>query len=200
MNSAAITDVLLICEETGPDLLGPTEGELTLFGYLACLLFLFQGYPLNDWGYTFIKAAGSRLPSSPTLAAATQGLLRTGALNKSQGRLGLTAYGVGFRSKLDRLETTRRRRQYVSGAASALASFPVGLVRAVIGSEPTLLSATLRDGATPLLTGAARLMLFEEFSALRSVVGAQPALSVPANIYLAYLADQNRGREDAQPQ
>src|SRR5579862_4797161 len=91
-SSSASFDFLFITEELSLKLGTATVGETHLFAYLGCLLSLFEGQPVADWGYSF-AGLESGSPFSPELQEAYAELERAGFVSSSDGAVTVTGLG-----------------------------------------------------------------------------------------------------------
>jgi len=161
--------------------------DVHLFAYLSCLLFVYNGFPAGDWGYSF---AGTSLgaPFGADLqdclgAASMADLLRQDA----DRFLELTAAGTGELSFLQGLNSCEERIAYLEAAAATLLSMPTGLVKIAIGREPTLRPALALRVSRKLIESPAVELLYEQFRSLTAVIGSGRDLLIPATVWLTYL-------------
>ena len=96
VNPYAAFDSLYISAALGTNIRRPVVAEIHAFAYLACLLSLYRGQPVSDWGYGF---AGTRdgSPFSPEIEGAVRAMASTGYLHVSEGDIGITAGGQNCR-------------------------------------------------------------------------------------------------------
>lgn len=187
-NSQAIFDCLFICEELSKRFRGATQGEVHLFSYLACLLAIFDGQPVADWGYGF---AGLELgaPFSRDLSDSIDLLLARGSLQKSTELLATTNAASSELAVLVSLSLYERRVMFLRAACSTALTMPIGTIRNALQSEPGLRPVKTIKSNRELFQEAALSQLYEQFDSLNAALG-RPAtdLLVPATIWLTYLA------------
>jgi hypothetical protein len=200
-NPEATYDNLFIVGRLEEPLHGVTAGEVYLFGYLARLLALFRGAPAAEWGYRFARTNWGA-PFSREIADALKELELSGQLRVrvvAQDAITLvvcTEDGKVLANMLDELELCRFRRPYLEAACSSASAFSVAAIRQAIRFEPTLKSANGHAGPQELLSGPSLELLYEQFGALREVLGDAPAdLLVPSSMWLAYLIEKNLSSE-----
>jgi hypothetical protein len=198
-NPEATYDSLFIVEHLEEPLHGVTEGEVHLFGYLARLLALFRGAPAADWGYRFTRTNWGA-PFSREIAEALKDLELSGKLRvEAQDAVApmlCTDEGKALSKALDELELCGARRPYLEAACSSAAAFPVSVIRQAIRSEPTFKSASGHAGPQELLVGPSLELLYEQFGALRGVLGDEVSdLLVPSSVWLSYLIEKSSSSE-----
>lgn len=198
-NPESTYDCLFIVEHLEEPLHGVTEGEVHLFGYLARLLALFRGAPAADWGFRFMRtnwgAPFSREISEALKELGLSGQLRTEAQDAVAPML-CTDEGKALLKVTDELELCRARRPYLEAACSSAAALPVSAIRQAIRSEPTFKSASGHTSPQELLAGPSLELLYEQFGALRDVLGDNAAdLLVPSSVWMSYLIEKSSSSE-----
>lgn len=182
----AFFDAVTIIRRLGPDLDGVSRFEVQRVAYLACLLGLYDGKPLAEWGYGFIRSDFGA-PFSADLNAVLD-WLSARALTSSSGRFFVddNAY--------DRLgpllsERLQQRERWLTPACDSSLFLPASTLAAGIDGEPTSLSATLQGGGQPLLSNSAQSLLYDQIQALRAALGAIPDdLLTPSMVWMTYSA------------
>lgn len=195
VNPEATYDSLYIVQRLEESLHGVTEGEVHLLGYLSRLLGLFRGVPTAEWGYRFART-NSGAPFSREIADALNELQLSGQLRvmaqDAVAPIACTEEGKALVGMLDDLELSRSRRPYLEAACSSASAFPVATIRQAIRCEPTLKSASGHASPQELLSGPSLELLYEQFDALRQVLGGAPSdLLVPSSVWLSYLIEKN---------
>jgi hypothetical protein len=189
----ATYDSLFIVGHLEEPLHGVTAGEVQLFCYLARLLGLFRGAPSAEWGYRSARTNWGT-PFSREIAQALKELEMSGqlrvAVQDAVTPMVCTDEGKALAKALDELELCRSRQPYLEAACSSASAFPVAAIRQAIRSEPTLKSASGHAGPQELLAGPSLELLYEQFGALREVLGDTPSdLLVPSSVWLSYLIE-----------
>jgi hypothetical protein len=190
-NASASFDFLFITGRLCARFGTATLGEIHLFSYLACLLSLFRGQPVADWGYTF-AGLDSGSPFSAELQAACPELEVAGLIVGKAETLTITPEGNRELEFLSTLQQFGPRKSYLTAALESLLSFPVGMVRNALSMEPGLRPALRLGGKRALLEETALGQLHEHFEALYSVLGETHDLLVPSSVWLTYLLELSR--------
>lgn len=188
INSLAFFDSLSIFNKLQNVNENATNGEIHLFAYLSCLLFLYSGQSVSEWGYQF---AGTRegSPFSPDLAEAIFNLKLLGFLLEIENYIKLTDAGCEEYKLLLSLEQNTLREVYLKGACSSVLALPVGLVKNALLKEPELRRAVSLDSARVLLESPGVDLLKEQFSALKKAVGTNVEdLMIPTVVWLTFLS------------
>jgi hypothetical protein len=199
VNPEATYDTLFIVKQLEEPLHGVTEGEVHLFGYLARLLALFRSTPSAEWGYRFTRTNWGA-PFSGEINEAVKELKLFGQLRVVAqdvvAPMACTNEGKGLAEALDELDLCRSRQPYLEAACSSASAFPVVAIRTAIRSEPTLKNARGHTGPQELLAGPSLELLYEQFGALREVLGTSPSdLLVPSSVWLSYLIEKSPSSE-----
>jgi hypothetical protein len=104
-----------------------TARELHLFAYLACLLALFEGKPIADWGYQFALTSRG-FPHSAEFENARLTLVDTGMLAPVDVEwFAPTNRAVTELSWLSELAALSCRKRWLSAATDCALALPVGL-------------------------------------------------------------------------
>jgi hypothetical protein len=193
-SSYASFDFLFIAEELSLKLGMATVGEIHMFAYLGCLLSLFKGQPVAEWGYSF-AGLESGSPFSPELQEAYTELERAGFVTSEGSGVAVTGLGKQQIEVFNSLKMFVPRMSYLSAACASLLSFPVGMVRNAMSMEPGLRPVLNVGGMRPLLAMASLEQLHEHFDALFSVLGQTSDLLVPSTVWLTYLLELSRKRD-----
>lgn len=186
----AFYDAVNIIRRVAPELGGVSRFEVQRIAYLACLLGLYDGQPLTDWGYLFIRSDFGAPFSADLNDAmdwlAERSLMRVG----DNGRFSERASSVDRLATLLSSRLAPRMRLLVPACDSAL-FLPASTLAAGIDGEPTSRSAALQDGGRPLLNNSAQTLLYDQIQALREIVGnvADDLLS-PSMLWMTYSARQ----------
>ncbi len=188
ISSEATADALAIISRVQSVLQNATEGEVHLFAYLSCLLWLYKGNPAAEWGYEF-SATLTGAPFSTAVGEATKLLRQYGKLHKAGEYMRLTPDGDALYDKLHTLDQFRIRYPYIDGACGSLFGMPVGLVRDAVNNEPGLRRAGVMHSKRRLLQEPDKEDLFDQFMALIEAIGVSSSeLMIPALVWLRYLS------------
>jgi hypothetical protein len=190
-NSYASFDFLFIAEELSVKLGSATVGEVHLFAYLGCLLSLFKGQPVSEWGYGFAGLEAGA-PFSPDLQESCAELERAGFVKNTMSQMTVTEIGRQQIEILGDFATLGGRKPYLAAACASLLSFPVGMVRSAMSMEPGLRPVWNVGGMRPLLAITSLEQLHEHFDSLIMAVGQTSDLLVPSTVWLTYLFELSR--------
>jgi hypothetical protein len=183
----AYLDALAIINEA-PDSVTPISvTELHLFCYLACVVALFRGNPISDWGYSFaITSEG--FPFSADLEKARQHLYRSGVVDVDSGGL-MAPRRTELTAELGIVLTLRdwsSRRDWLKAAVDCALALPIGAIRHAVTRSPGVETPFLLGQRSHLLNHPDVELLYEEYKIVSSVLGpeAKDALS-PAVLWLS---------------
>lgn len=183
----AVFDTLTITKELSVVSGGATEGEISLFAYLSCLLSVYKGNPPSEWGYQF-SATHSAAPYSESLSSAVQELQIPSLLVPSPSGLQLSDRGTEEWHQYASLGRFQARMPYLSGACGSTLIMPLPAVGESISAEPSLRRAIELSSKRELLGEGGRETLLEHFRAVSEAVPEADDLMIPAVVWLEYLS------------
>jgi len=182
----AYFDAVAIAADAPASVMPMTIIEAHLYAYLGCILGLFKGQAVGDWGYSF-AVTSEGFPFSVQFETARSMVVARGLVDED---------GAGFMSaRHDELAAEigslltfgswAARRQWLRAATQCALALPVGSIRHAIGQTPGL--ASVRLGQRRLLLQADDIeLLYEEYGIVSSVLGADVKdLLSPAVIWLS---------------
>src|SRR6266850_770358 len=192
----ATFDSLYIVRRLETTLQGVTASEVQLFDYLAQLLAVFRGRPSSEWGYIFARTRhGAPFCTEVTEAMddlEASGLVEAGSLSDETMTFKTTSDGEMVLNGLVDQETLMWRIPLLEASCSSSFMLPIAGLREALRAEPTIKNASGHAGPQELLAGPALELLYEQFDALRQLLGDQVTdLLVPASVWLAYLLEQS---------
>lgn len=196
LNPDAAFDCLFVADRLERDRGMITKAELHLFGYLACLLWLYRQRPLSDWGYSFV---GTELgaPFSLDIDNAIWEFQDRGYLLRNEERLSLSELAQQELQEFLGLSLNEERGECLRAACSSTSAFSRGMVASALSQESDLRRARIVPNSRVLLGEAAQRVLYEQFDALhRALNVANIDLRVPAIVWLAALY---KSQESAEP-
>lgn len=184
----AYYDVLAISEKLKRAFESLAVSEVHLFAYLACLLALYRGNAVSNWGYDFV-ATENGSPYSPEIETAIGVLIREGLLDESDRYLSINHAGRKEFSDLKELFLNRSREDFLNGSCSSVLAMPIGVIRSALTTDRDMkLASQLRD-TRRLLSETAVEDLHDAFATLSAEIGIDVRdLMVPAVVWLKYLA------------
>lgn len=183
----AYCDALLILNDSPKSLLPMSVTEMHLFSYLGCILALFQGEPVGDWGYSY-AVTEQGFPFSAEFEEARKVLHSHGLLEMDDNNL-QQAIQPALNNELAMvlsIGSWQKRSLWIRAAMQCALTFPLGLIRAAVSQTPsTELAIALRRTCKLLDTDDVKL-LYEQYDIVNSVLGsdAHDILS-PAVIWLS---------------
>jgi hypothetical protein len=182
----AYVDGLCIMSEAPASIVPMSVKEYHLYSYLGCVLALFKGAPIADWGYQFaITSEG--FPFSAQLDEARRILCSSGLIETDDQGLMKAKPG----ELTDELETLLEvgswslRRMCLSTATECALALPIGSIRQAINRSPGVAPSFLLGQRKQLLEPVDTAQLYEEYKAINSILGANAEdLLSPAVIWL----------------
>ncbi|AVS89621.1 hypothetical protein C8238_16415 [Paracidovorax avenae] len=191
MTPEAHFDCLHIAATLDAPLGGVTRLDLQRVAFLSCLLSIYMGEPVADWGYKFANT-GDGLPFSDKLIHATEFLVAADALVDRGSSLKITQRGSALLNQLGALELLSPRRPCLDAATASLLAVPGSVMAEGLQQEPTIAASRLHDSASMLLDSPHIQTLHAHFEALATVFppGSSDLLS-PSVLWLTYMAHAN---------
>lgn len=187
MNALATFDALGLGVRLQGALGDTSDAEVHLFAYLSCLMWLYRGHPVAEWGYSF---AGTRdgAPFSTGIEQALMELTCQGHITGDANHRGVTDDGAALYADVRELGLNRAREPYLEGACSTVLAFPPGRVRDALVRQPELTRAHVTGAVTRLLDEPAVEAMYEQFRELSGALGIDTRdLMIPATVWVEYL-------------
>lgn len=183
----AYFDAVAIMVDAPASVVPMTVIEAHLYAYLGCILGLFKGQAVGDWGYPF-AVTSEGFPFSVQFEAARAIVVARGLIDED-GQGMMTARCGELAAEIDSLLTMgpwTDRRLWLRAATQCALALPVGSIRHAIGQTPGL-SASVRLGQRRHLLQADDIdLLYEEYGIVSSVLGDDVKdLLSPAVIWLS---------------
>ncbi|WP_126245013.1 hypothetical protein [Chitinophaga rhizosphaerae] len=195
ISSIGIFDSLYVGAKLQEKLGDFSSYEVQLFGYLSCLLSLYNGNPISNWGYAFIKNdLGS--PYSKILDESLEALLIKGDMEKDEGGfMKLSDTGHVLLNNYSSFPSNRNRITSLEAACKSIQLLPYGVVKDSISKEPIMNYANQHTNKRLLSDqdGPAFSILYDQFEMLKNALGgSRDNLVVPAVVWLEYLAEKKK--------
>lgn len=188
MKPDAYYDTLAISVKLKSSFESIAPSEIHLFAYLSCLLSLYRGKAVSDWGYEFV-ATSNGSPFSQEVDNALTFLVREGYLYESNGYLTIVSEGLQDYKELGELLQNRQREPFLDGACASVLAMPIGLIRQAISTDHDMKAAMSFGDTRALLTESSVENLYEAFALLSQEIGVNiNDLMVPAVVWLNYLS------------
>lgn len=178
-------DVLFILEQLGAIQPRPTSAETHLVAYLACLVRLYTGRPVSEWGYVFALAEGR--PFAAEIEQALNNLQSRGLVSvDSEQELTITTRGRAELGALTRLHLGKRA-TVLDAACTACSSLPLPSVRGALLQDAQVGPLARLQQSSILFEGPSLQLMHRQFEELRKGTGevsTDPTL--PAMLWVAY--------------
>lgn len=183
----AYFDAVAIMATAPPSVMPMTVIEAHLYAYLGCILGLFRGQAVGDWGYQF-AVTSEGFPFSVHFETARLIVVARGLVDE-QGAGMMVARPDELQVEIDNLLSFgpwSDRRLWLRAATECALALPVGSIRYAIGQTPGLaISVRLGQRRHLLQTGDIDL-LYDEYRIVSSVLGNDVKdLLSPAVIWLS---------------
>ncbi|MCL8486589.1 MULTISPECIES: hypothetical protein [Bradyrhizobium] len=169
----AYGDALIIASDAPPSILPMSVGEMHLFSYLGCVLALFKGKAIGEWGYQY-AVTSEGFPFSEELDAARESLFARGLIEMTDEQL-MQPTQPQISDELELIQSLAHwiseRRPWLRSATECALAFPVGAIRHAINQTPGV--------AVPLRLGQRRKLLdpddvgllYNEYEVVSKVLG-----------------------------
>jgi hypothetical protein len=188
LSSVAYYDTLAITAKLQEHLDRTALSELHLFAYLACLLALYRGKPVSDWGYGFV-ATENGSPFSPELGSAVRRVVAQGLVVEFEQYLTINAAGREEHAILQQLSQYNARDEFIEAACSSVLAVPLGVIKSAVSTDHDMKIALQLHDTRRLLSDPALERLHATFEALTEEVGIDVKdLIVPAVVWISFLA------------
>lgn len=183
----AYVDGLVIMNDAPASVLPVSVNEMHLYSYLGCILALFKGNPVADWGY-YYAITSEGFPWSAEFDQARETLCAGGLIQVDDQGL-MTPRRPELTAELDAilsLGSSADRRQWLRAAVECALALPIGAIRHAVSRSPGVVTPFLLGQRGRLLEPADTMLLYEEYAVVSEVLGAeaQDVLS-PAVIWLS---------------
>lgn len=183
----AYVDALVIMNDAPSSVLPMSVNEMHLYSYLGCILALFKGKPVADWGYSYaITSEG--FPWSAEFNLARETLCATGLIQVDD-RGQMMPRPSELAAELDIIASVgsaAERRPWLRAAVECALALPIGSIRYAISHSPGVATPFLLGQRGRLLEPAATTLLYEEYAVVSQVLGAEARdVLSPAVIWLS---------------
>lgn len=183
----AYFDVVAIMADAPASVVPMTVIEAHLYAYLGCILGLFKGQAVGDWGYAF-AVTSEGFPFSAQFEIARSIVIARGLIDQD-GQGMMTVRRDDLAAEFDKLLTMASwagRRLWLRAATQCALALPVGSIRYAIGQMPGVVASVRLGQRRQLLQADDIDLIYEEYRIVSSVLGpkAEDLLS-PAVIWLS---------------
>ncbi len=186
LNLEAYFDCLSVAVAVPISVAPVSTRELHILGYLACLLAVFEGEPIADWGYHFALTSRG-YPHSAAFETARATLAECGYITQVEPEMFVSAE----RGKVE-LETLRqlsflsRRQRWLNAAADCALALPMGSIRYALTARDDLRASEGSGQPRDLITAAYLDRVHDERVIIEKALGGESAdLMAPAVAWLS---------------
>lgn len=183
----AYFDAVAIMADAPASVMPMTVIEAHLYAYLGCVLGLFRGQAVGDWGYPFVVTSEG-FPFSAQFETARLMVVARGLVDENEAGM-MDARRDELAVEIDGLLTFGSwsdRRLWLRAATECALALPVGSIRHAIGQTPGLAVSVRLRQRRHLLQADDIDLLYEEYRIVSSVLGADVKdLLSPAVIWLS---------------
>ena len=185
-----ILDTLFIGSKLQSRIIDFSLSEIQFFAYLSCLLSLYDGHPVSEWNYGFIKSnLGS--PYSSDIHSSLELLISNGSIVESdENFFQVTDKGNKNLAFFKTQTQLNWRCVYLETACRSLSVLPYGAIKEALIREPVILSARNSLTSKSLLENSnpATEALHIQFASLKSALeGQYKSLIGPAIVWIESL-------------
>ena len=160
--------------------------EIHLFSYLSCLLSLYKGIPVSEWGYSFAYTERG-FPYGKDLSEALDHMIRIGHISDLASGYVLSDTGNSILDTLTKIELYEPRITLLHGATSALSVLPLGMIRLALSHQLDIGMSRSSSGGRMLLNNTAMDDLYDQFEILSDALGKETQdIMIPAATWLGF--------------
>lgn len=188
-NAFAIFDSLYIIKQTKKQCSGLSVQELDFLSYFACLLSLYQGHPVTDWGYVYLRNVFGA-PISADILEACQLLEKNSQLQRHDTVYNITERGeVRLTFYMD-LDEFKFRKPYLDAACDCLLVESILDVLSTISKDAVILESSVHGLKYLNSTDNSALsVLYQQFEVIKKAIGNRSNLFIPATSWLLFLKE-----------
>ena len=168
----AYFDALAVMHDAPASIMPMTVIETHLYAYLGCILALFKGQAISDWGYPFAVTSDG-FPFSVQFENARSMLVARGFTDED-GEGMLTARHAEMSAEIDSLLTFgpwSDRRTWLRAATECALALPIGSIRYAISHSPGVATPARLGQRGQLLQDDDIDLLYGEYQIVSSVLG-----------------------------
>jgi hypothetical protein len=153
---------------------------------MACLLALYDGKPVADWGYAFVRPVSGG-PFAAEIDASIEYGLSAGLMLGGREEVKLSRAGTRLTVEMRSLRRFQERSQYLDAAWRAGLTNPPAMIRTALNDGLGIRDAEAHSRYI-VPTSPTLAVLYEHFGSLRAAIpaGVESKL-IPALLWLSYL-------------
>ena len=166
------------------------------FSYLGCILALYQGNPVTEWGYRFAVTTEG-FPFSGDFECARRLLERRGIVTSdAEGWLeDVSEEAFAEFTNLSGIPSFARRSGWVKSALECTLALPIGSIRSAVGSLPAIRTASILAQNQALFDEDEIELLYSEFRLLEEAFA--DGVADPLSPAVIWLSARLLGQEEA---
>ncbi|QYK54337.1 MAG: hypothetical protein KF824_05415 [Fimbriimonadaceae bacterium] len=191
MHSEPQADCILIIDALMSQNSQMMRGELHLLAYMSCLLHLYDGGSVSDWGYTFYGTEDGA-PFSDELESAFQSLVDAGSIIPKGESFIALPHLSRVATAISTLEAFAHRRACVSGSMASICYFGSGIVREALEQEPELRRARSAGTQRKLLIEEGLESLYFHFQFIKERLPRMEDLRASSVLWISSLYETKR--------
>lgn len=189
-NSTAIFDTLYIVHKTECQYESLSLMEVNFLCYFGCLLALYKGNPVSNWGYSFMRNKQGA-PVSAELAESCSLLIGKGQLEKNEVCYHITGAGKTRLSFMMGLEMFKSRQEYLQAACDCLLTGTIAELLNTLSGDAVITESLVHTMKyLNREDNSAVSRLHQQFGIVRQAIGERKNLYVPALSWLEYLKQE----------
>lgn len=189
-NSNAIFDSLYIVSQTCSQYAGISLSELNFLSYFACLLSLYKGNAVADWGYSFLKSEQG-VPVAAALTESCDILMEADQLRKMGVCYSITQTGESRLQFLQTMEYIQSRVECLQAACDCLLTDSIVDILSLISHDSVIRDAHLHTlKCLNCEENSSLSILYHQFGLVRKAIGSRRNLFIPATSWLLYLSHE----------
>lgn len=191
-NSFAIFDTLYIILQTRKQSGGLSINELNFLSYFSCLLSLYKGHPVSEWGYTFLRNSLGA-PVCADLSESCTMLENRGDLRLENAIYTITPIGESHIEFYKELEMFKERIPYLNAACDCLLIESILDILNTISKDALIVESSAHTVKYLNSDDNSSLaLLHEQFNVVKEAIGNRSNLFVPATSWLLYLKQSRK--------
>ena len=190
MKIASTFDSLAILSQLR-ETVGPVSfGEVCLYAYMACWLFVYKSNNPVQWDYVF-SANETGAPYSLDLELATKHLLKVGHVVESSENMAITDRGEKELTAISGFTMTASRLEYLEAACSTSLVLPSGVLRGAMAADTDIVVARNMNSSREMFTEESLTQLRRDFDTMKNSLGVlKDDLLATAAVWATYMSEQ----------
>lgn len=189
-NPTAIFDTLYIVHKTESQYESLSLMEVTFLSYFGCLLSLYKGNPVSNWGYSFMRNVQGA-PVSAELAESCSLLIGKGQLEKKDACYHSTGAGETRLLFMMEMDLFKSRQEYLQAACDCLLTGTIAELLNILSGDSVITESSVHTMKyLNSEDNSAISRLYQQFGIVRQAIGERKNLFIPALSWLEYLKQE----------